>query len=133
MDSFDQNRSPGACNIVQKASGFVLLIIGITIGCWVVFVIFNLIGNSDKLGIIEVFANELDRTIRTPSGDFQLPVGSYVAAGYLVVIFLLSICANIAKSFVQFAAHLIQSDLKALVTKLTKEFKIALKNERQSD
>jgi hypothetical protein len=126
MNSFEQNNDPSPFSIVKKASGFTLIIIGISIGLWVVTVVYDLLGDSTQIELVNVFANGMDRTIKMPAGDVELPVGLYATTGYLVVCLLLSTCVSISKSFVQFGAHLIQSDFKRLVTKLTKELKAAL-------
>ena len=127
MNSFEQNNDPTPGSIVNKVFGFALLLIGISIGIWVISVIYNLLVDPTQVGLINMFANEMDRIVTFPSGEVELPAGIYIAGGYLVVCILLSICAGVAKAFVKAGAHLVQSDFKDLVTKLTDEMKAVLK------
>lgn len=126
MNHLEPGISNNSSSNLKKTTGFSLLIIGLSIGLWVITVIYRLLVNDPMVGLIDLFANVMDRTISLPSGEIVLPRGLFITAGYVVVCILLSVCAGISRALIQFGAHLIQRDLKALVTQLSKELKLSL-------
>jgi uncharacterized integral membrane protein len=133
MNTTEKTETPSFSSIVKKAFGYILIVVGILVGLWVVFVISGLLNGGSDIWLIDLFANGMDRKVEMPSGSFELPVGLYVALGYLLVCCLLYACVNISRSFIQYGSHLIQSDFKNLVTKLTHEMKAVLKEKVTGD
>ncbi len=104
--------------------GTILLLFGIAIAWEVIQIISTLIEDANSIPLVENIismghsGSEL-RNQLLPS-DIHRVLGGYEDAvfGYGILIFLLSIAAGIAQTFLSIGAELIKSDLRALLEKL---------------
>jgi hypothetical protein len=118
--------------------GTILLLFGIAIAWEVLQTISNLIQASDTLPLVDKIiqmghsGSELRNQL--PASDVHGLLGGYEDAvfGYGILIFLLSIAAGIAQTFLSIGAELIKSDLKSLLEKLGEELARLTKNYPQN-
>ena len=109
---------------VARAFGAILLIVGIVISAWVLISAIGLLRGTETLPLVQQMTTAADphsRTLVTPAGAFELPLGFFLGTAYGVVLLLFAVVAGIGKSFLRVGASLLQPDLEQLLIKLRQQ------------
>ncbi len=126
MDHHRENRPPVAkMSYVRAITGVLVLAIGMAAAISVFQLAYSIISGGDSYGLLEkiLSAGASKGTVTTPNGDVELPSSLFMVVGYLLIIFLLSICARISTSIIKSGAGIIRPDYDEIIQKIRKELK----------
>ena len=116
----------------RRVAGGVLLIFGVGIACWILSIVYSLMGGNTDLPILNRFMELAPeaRSIDSPDGPWVIPQVWVDAVGYTVIVIFLSLIGGVMGVMMRWGAALLQADINFLIDQLTK--KIAQKVVRGS-
>jgi hypothetical protein len=104
-------------NGTRRLVGLVLLGIGAIVALMVLERVFRILSEGGEFPLIERLVGARG-PVTTPDGDWALPDGAFVLAGYGVVVALLGIASGIAQAFLKSGAQLLHLDVRTVLRAL---------------
>jgi hypothetical protein len=108
---------------IKKIFGISLLVVGVLVCIYILTVVIDLLNGGEYVGLVQsmVPADLATAASQDDSGLVLIARQSFVAFGFIVVIFLLSIAARLGIGLMRTGAGLLNADLATVTKQLRKE------------
>lgn len=127
QDPYDKkdNGSGSGGAFVRTAAGIILLTIGSGVAVWILQMIGGMITAEKEIPlVVKIVSSTVNREMSNLQGGAPPIHPSFqLIAGYLLVILLISVCAGIAKAFINAGVKTMQPDYKEVLNKIKTELK----------